>query len=834
MKYTTIEERLNAPISFLKGVNPAIKGRGTVAELIARIKNGDAAITHKARNLRVTNLPLYKTTKKFDFEGFMPGRWTKRDGKHSVQYVPLFAFDIDKIALSETGELSEDHFNLLQKIRVLQHVFMAYATPSGGIRFLVWCNKATLETHEVIYMDMLDFFSDILRIPILKLSDTDDLIGLDPSTHKAVSFFFFTPDAEIYTNYESQNYNYYPPSITDAPKKEVKQLPIVRKGNTIASSTVNHGIFEKVESNEALASLPACWDKMEDLDAKLKNNKSGDFVGRHERVLYLAVNFRENDIPEEDAIDYCVRTYEMEDSDKGDTARTVKDVYKKEKGYKSPHSKKSDLKPIENPSKDNNIKTNGSDARSESDQFAENASKNYQKKLKSLKGKDKNDFPIDAFPEKTREIIKGFQIVDGYPLDFYAANAMVVISSLLGVGFKAQYKKGHEHFPILYMILVGDSSAGKSVSAKGLFNPLMDLEKEASQKFHVDISRWHNETLQIKDPKEREQVPKPKRKELVLDNSTMEAMIRTMHRNPRGIMYLQEEVLAWIKNMNSYRSGSDEQLWLKNFDGGFYKYSRVAGDQTITIEHLNASVVGGIQPGVIHHLLGNEKSVSGFSARLLFSYPFQTVAPYDSDLEVSAELTNNWLKIVKYVDKLPNRIDAGKSENELPIVEQVAIKCTDEGKLLYKKVLNELTDEINATDTDELKSMYGKLKSYTIRFALILEVLRCAEQEIAFKNWEDLEKNLKIGHESMDGAYQLMKYFKITGERVLQRVETPVNALKNEQQAWYKSLPIGGITWAEAVKFAKSSGLSESTTQRMLNNPILFKKLGNIYERKFA
>jgi Protein of unknown function (DUF3987) len=484
--------------------------------------------------------------------------------------------------------------------------------------------------------------------------------------------------------------------------------------------------------------------------------------------------------------------------------------------------------------KDENKKSVTSDGESPSDEFTKNASKSYQKKLKLLKGKDKNEFPINAFPEKTRNIINGFQAVDGFPLDFYAGNAMVVVSSLLGVGFKAQYKKGHEHFPILYMILVGDSSVGKSVSSKNLFKPLMDIEKESSQKYHVQITQYHNQTVNIKDPAERDAVPKPKRKELILDNSTMEALIRTMHRNPRGILYLQEEVIAWIKNMNSYRSGSDEQLWLKNFDGSFFKYSRVSGDNTIAIDHLNATVVGGIQPGVIHHLLGNEKNLSGFSARLLFMYPFQTVAPYDSDLEVSDDLTNSWLKIVKYIDNLPNRIEAGKSEKDLPVIEQVTIKCTDEAKALYKKISNELTDEINATDLDELKSMYGKLKSYTMRFALLLEVLRCAEQEIVFKKWEDVESRLKIGSDSMEGAYQLMKYFKVTGERVLQRVETPVNALKIDQQAWYKSLPIGGITWAEAVKFAKECKLSESTTQRLLNNSALFKKLGGIYERKFA
>lgn len=211
MNYLTKEERFKAPVCFLKGVNPAIVDRGTVESLILRIKQGDPAETHKVRNLRITNPPLYKSAKKSNFEGFLPGRWTRRKGDSNVQYVPLFVFDVDKIALSETGELSEEHLLLMQKIKTLQHIFLSYATPSGGIRFCVWCNTATIETHEGIYAEMLAFFSDKLQIPILKLSDPDDLIGLDPSTHKACSFFYFTPDADIYTNAEAENYNYSPP-----------------------------------------------------------------------------------------------------------------------------------------------------------------------------------------------------------------------------------------------------------------------------------------------------------------------------------------------------------------------------------------------------------------------------------------------------------------------------------------------------------------------------------------------------------------------------------------------------------------------------------------------
>jgi hypothetical protein len=306
-----------------------------------------------------------------------------------------------------------------------------------------------------------------------------------------------------------------------------------------------------------------------------------------------------------------------------------------------------------------------------------------------------------------------------------------------------------------------------------------------------------------------------------------------MYHNPRGILYLQEEVLAWIKNMNSYRSGSDEQFWLKNWDSAFVKYNRVSGD-IITIANPNATVIGGVQPGVIHQLLNGDKNITGFSARLIFAYPAETKAPYDSDDFPSDEMTNRWQQMITYVDSLPNRIDAGKTYNNIPTVDFVLIKCSTEAKKIYKKAINELTDNINAADNDQLKSIYGKLKSYMMRFALILEVMRSAEEQIKYATWKEMEQHLYIGQNSMEGAYKLMKYYKHNSEKVLQRLETPVDALRDEQQAWYRALPIEGIVWANAINLAKKVGFSERTANRLLNNTSLFKKTGVMYERRIS
>jgi hypothetical protein len=83
------------------------------------------------------------------------------------------------------------------------------------------------------------------------------------------------------------------------------------------------------------------------------------------------------------------------------------------------------------------------------------------------------------------------------------------------------------------------------------------------------------------------------------------------------------------------------------------------------------------------------------------------------------------------------------------------------------------------------------------------------------------------------GCYY-MKYYKHNSEKVIQRFETPVDILKTEQQAWYRALPIGGILWKNAIASAEKIGFSKATANRLLNNVLLFKKNGELYERRIS
>lgn len=463
---------------------------------------------------------------------------------------------------------------------------------------------------------------------------------------------------------------------------------------------------------------------------------------------------------------------------------------------------------------------------------------------------NKVQFPIEAFPDKTRKIIETFVECDGFPVEFYGLNVLVAMGALVGVGYKIKIDYGMEHTPLMYGVLVGDSSAGKGRSMAAIFRSVEQIEKNYDDQHAVAMEKYRHNVFQIKMTDAKEPVPPPPTaKELIMDDFTPEKLVEVMSNNPRGLVVIAEEILSWINNMNAYKQGSEEQFWIKNWDAAFAKISRkgIAGGK-IFIKKTNTSVVGGIQPGVLHEMLQQGRTMTGFSARLLFAYPENFEKKHYNATRPHKSVYEGLEQIFRVVDNLPNRIEAPKTSNEKAVVEQVCICCTTEAKDLYIKYFNKLADENNDTDDDRIKGLIGKMVSYTARFALLLELLKYAEKTAKTYNvendtwveedflpslntWEEFENNLLVSKETMAAAIKLAEYFKYTGKKVLRKLETPVDNLKADQQAFYRGLPMEGIKWVDAKRIGARFKLSESTVQRLLNNTRIFKKSGQIYTR---
>jgi hypothetical protein len=227
--------RLTVPVTILKGINPRPVRHITLSELLAEIETTNVSKLNHAQSyvcayeqyLQNVEKGIERPKKAYDTEkeklyGFQLGRFSYRSDEkaHCLEYVPCQVFDLDGC------KSTYDVFLYQQKLKALDYVFAAFASPSGyGLRILIW-TTTTSETHEAIYLQIVALLCNHLGVTTDKRNGTHfDTTCKNQSRH----FFYVAIDSKsFYLNLDSKilELTVLPPPVPE------KVLPrIEKKGN---------------------------------------------------------------------------------------------------------------------------------------------------------------------------------------------------------------------------------------------------------------------------------------------------------------------------------------------------------------------------------------------------------------------------------------------------------------------------------------------------------------------------------------------------------------------------------------------------------------------------
>ncbi|CAN0598186.1 unnamed protein product, partial [Laminaria digitata] len=125
------------------------------------------------------------------------------------------------------------------------------------------------------------------------------------------------------------------------------------------------------------------------------------------------------------------------------------------------------------------------------------------------------------------------------------------------------------------------------------------------------------------------------------------------------------------------------------------------------------------------------------------------------------------------------------------------VPFSEAGRKRYIQYIDQLTDEQNQCEENQLKGILSKMKQYTGRFALILELLQLACDHAApegepiqfFEIANQTMDKLSISKESVERAIKLTEYYKSTAAKVVMQLSSIVSQQPEYLQAWYESLP---------------------------------------------
>lgn len=341
---------------------------------------------------------------------------------------------------------------------------------------------------------------------------------------------------------------------------------------------------------------------------------------------------------------------------------------------------------------------------------------------------DTHIFPLEVFPPFFRNYCRELNRTLNFHIDFSAVSMLFTIATVTGNKYKLKVKEGWEAPLIFWFACVGYPGTIKTHPVKTMIRPITRLDHESK-------TRW-DEEMRHYDPDSKQ--PKPKFKQHIISDYTIEALHHVHDINRRGIGMYKDELKGFLNDMNKYRKGSDEEFWLESFNNGSYIVNRVTKDP-IMVNNICINLIGTIQHDTLAKVV-TDYAGNGLIDRFLFTASAQTVYNI-SKTEIDPEYAAAWDRLVTDLSNDHQYINGDDCE---------VLVLDDAGFEAYSKIDAKYVQMQNSDEySQEIKNYLSKMKTYVPRFALLLAIMEAA-------NFHDL---IKVDARHMESAGVLADYF---------------------------------------------------------------------------
>ena len=99
-------------------------------------------------------------------------------------------------------------------------------------------------------------------------------------------------------------------------------------------------------------------------------------------------------------------------------------------------------------------------------------------------------FPLSVFPMPIRNIVDSLHKYENYQMDFTASAFLTVFAATMGNTWSARFMTGWVSRPIIYMVLVGPPSCGKTPPLRQAISPLLKLDESYDRVYAKEIRQY--------------------------------------------------------------------------------------------------------------------------------------------------------------------------------------------------------------------------------------------------------------------------------------------------------------------------------------------------------
>lgn len=323
--------------------------------------------------------------------------------------------------------------------------------------------------------------------------------------------------------------------------------------------------------------------------------------------------------------------------------------------------------------------------------------------------------------------------------DYVALALLTTASAIIGNTHWAEPWDGWKEPPVLWGMLIGDPSSGKSPALDAVLDPLREIDNELTRQYKEKRAAWQDKDEVARlvlsqwkadaktaisngdDPPTKpdgtDAGKAPIRKRVRITDATTEKVAELLTSTWRGLLLSRDELSGWLSSMDRYSGGGDRPFWLEAFGGRTYTVDRKNNPEPVIVEHLSVSVLGGTQPDKLDSLLVKSDD-DGLTARFLTVFPDQIplkrpTGSIDEGFLVDA---------LKRMHRLEPVIDEHGTQRPFFLhLDEDAQAALHEFRIQCRAW--------EAETTGLMKSHIGKLPGLSVRVALVLAVLDWAASD---------------------------------------------------------------------------------------------------------
>jgi len=327
--------------------------------------------------------------------------------------------------------------------------------------------------------------------------------------------------------------------------------------------------------------------------------------------------------------------------------------------------------------------------------------------------------------------------------DYVALALLTTASAIIGNTRWAVPWDGWKEPPVLWGMLIGDPSSGKSPALDAVLDPLKEIDSKLTRQYKEERAAWQDKDEVARlvlsqwkaeakaaladdgdppvKPCDADAGKAPIRKRVRITDATTEKVAELLASTWRGLLLSRDELSGWLSSMDRYSGGGDRPFWLEAFGGRTYTVDRKNNPEPVIVEHLSVSVLGGTQPDKLDSLLVKSDD-DGLTARFLTVFPDSIPLKRPSGSIDEAFL----VEALKRMHRLEPAIDEHGAQRPY------FLHLDDDAQT----ALHEFRIQCRAWEgetTGLMKSHIGKLPGLSVRVALVLAVLDWAASDGAMQ-----------------------------------------------------------------------------------------------------